>query len=139
MAQCQMVAILLCGARRRIDMTKALFSLDIDGTLDIGDPPGPLTMVMVKRAIERGCIVGTCSDRPLSTQRKLFAQCGIEVAFAVSKHMLDDVKAKFAADTYYHVGDREDLDKRYALLAGFDFLWPDESTQIAWFKAGAGE
>ena len=115
-------------------MTKVLFSLDIDGTLDIGDPPGPLTIEMVKRAIDRGCIVGSCSDRPLSTQRKLFAECGITVEFAVSKHMLDQVKAQFDADIYYHVGDREDLDKRYALLAGFEFLWPDESCEQAWFQ-----
>lgn len=115
-------------------MAKTLFSLDIDGTLDIGDPPGPLTVAMVRRAIERGCIVGSCSDRPLSTQRKLFADCGIVVAFAVSKHMLDEVKSGFEAETYYHIGDREDLDKRYALLAGFDFLWPHESVDLHWFE-----
>jgi hypothetical protein len=114
-------------------MNKPLFSLDIDGTLDIGDPPGPLQIIRVKRAIERGCIVGSCSDRPLSTQRRLFAEHGITVEFAVSKHMLDEVKARFSAHTYYHVGDREDLDKRYALLAGFEFLWPHESTELDWF------
>jgi hypothetical protein len=33
--------------------------------------------------------------------------------------MLPDVKAQFVADIYYHIGDREDLDRRYALDAGF--------------------
>ena len=110
-----------------------LISLDIDGTVDVGDPPGPVTMEMARLAVARGCIVGSCSDRPLSTQRKIFAQHGIEVQFAVSKHMLEQVKAKFEADTYVHVGDREDLDKRYALKAGFDFLWPEEAAEQSWF------
>ena len=110
-----------------------LISLDIDGTVEVGDPPGALTMAMVRRSVERGHIVGSCSDRPLSTQRKIFAAHGIEVQFAVSKHMLDQVKAQFDADTYVHVGDREDLDKRYALKAGFDFLWPDEAAEQEWF------
>ena len=32
-------------------------------------------------------------------------------------------------EEYYHIGDREDLDKRYALAAGFKFLWPDEAAE----------
>ncbi len=110
-----------------------LISLDIDGTVDVGDPPGPVTMEMARLAVARGHIIGSCSDRPLSTQRKIFAGHGIEVQFAVSKHMLDQVKARFVADTYVHIGDREDLDKRYALKAGFDFLWPEEATAMNWF------
>jgi hypothetical protein len=34
------------------------------------------------------------------------------------------------ADIYYHIGDigdREDLDKKYALAAGFEFFWPEEA------------
>ena len=38
-------------------------------------------------------------------------------------------KRKFEAEEYYHIGDREDLDKRYALAAGFKFLWPDEAAE----------
>jgi len=47
--------------------------------------------------------------------------------------MLPDVKAKFVADVYYHIGDREDLDRKYALEAGFEFLWPHEAMVQPWF------
>jgi hypothetical protein len=48
------------------------------------------------------------------------------------------VKAKFEADRYFHIGDREDLDKKYALAAGFEFLWPDEAAAMPWFASGDG-
>ena len=86
-----------------------LISFDIDGTLEVGDPPGIVTMEMVRIAQEKGFLIGSCSDRPISGQRALWDQHNIPVEFAVSKHMLPEVKAKFEADVYYHIGDREDL------------------------------
>ena len=47
--------------------------------------------------------------------------------------MLADVKAKFEAEGYYHIGDREDLDKQNAIRAGFEFLWPHEAVTSPWF------
>ena len=112
-----------------------LISFDIDGTLEVGDPPGVLTMAMVKQVQERwGCLIGSCSDRPISAQRAIWAQHSITIDFAVGKMMLPDVKARFVADVYYHIGDREDLDKRYALDAGFEFLWPHEALIHPWFR-----
>ena len=110
-----------------------LISFDIDGTLEVGDPPGILTMDLVRRTKEMGFLIGSCSDRPLSGQRAIWEQHNIPVDFVVSKHMLPDVKAKFEADVYYHIGDREDLDKKYALEAGFEFLWPHEAITKPWF------
>lgn len=110
-----------------------LLSLDIDGTLEVGDPPGVLTMDMIRVAVANGCIIGSCSDRPLSTQRAIFAAHDIPLEFAVSKHMLPDVMARFEAIAYVHIGDREDLDKRYALAAGFDFRYPEEAVSERWF------
>jgi len=109
-----------------------LISFDIDGTLEVGDPPGILTMEMVRKAKEKGYLIGSCSDRPISGQRAIFEQHNIPMDFAVSKQMLPDVKAEFQADVYYHIGDREDLDKKYALEAGFEFLWPDEAILEPW-------
>lgn len=116
-----------------------LISFDIDGTLDVGDPPGVLTMDMVRRVREKGFLIGSCSDRPISVQRAIWDEHDILVDFAVSKHMLPEVKAKFEAEVYCHIGDREDLDKRYALAAGFDFLWPDEAAIHPWFEPTVAE
>ena len=110
-----------------------LISFDIDGTLEVGDPPGVLTMAMVKRVQQQGYLIGSCSDRPISAQRAIWAQHNIAIDFAVGKLMLPDVKAKFVADVYYHIGDREDLDRKYALEAGFEFLWPHEAIVQPWF------
>ncbi len=110
-----------------------LISFDIDGTLEVGDPPGILTMDMVRMVRDKGFLIGSCSDRPVSIQRAIWESHNIPVDFAVTKHMLPDVKAKFEADVYYHIGDREDLDKKYALEAGFEFLWPNEAAEMPWF------
>ena len=90
---------------------------------------------LVRRVKEKGFLIGSCSDRPMSGQQAIWDQHNIEVDFVVSKQMLPDVMAKFKADVYCHIGDREDLDKRYALEAGFDFLWPDEAILKPWFYA----
>ena len=89
-------------------------------------------MELVRKTKAQGFLVGSCSDRPLSGQRAIFEQHNIPMDFAVSKHMLPDVKAEFQADVYYHIGDREDLDKKVALEAGFEFLWPDEALLEPW-------
>ncbi|MCY3837476.1 MAG: HAD family hydrolase [Gammaproteobacteria bacterium] len=111
-----------------------LISFDIDGTLEEGDPPGILSMDFVREAKILGHFVGSCSDRPISAQRAMWARHGIEVDFAVSKHMLAEVKSQFPADVYYHIGDREDLDKRPAEQAGFEFLWPNEAMERPWLS-----
>ena len=110
-----------------------LISFDIDGTLEVGDPPGVLTMDMVRTVQQKGFLIGSCSDRTLSGQQAIWDQHNIPVHFVVSKQMLPDVKAKFQADVYYHIGDREDLDKKNALDAGFEFLWPHEAILKPWF------
>ena len=110
-----------------------LISFDIDGTLEIGDPPGVLTMEMVRLVRQKGFLIGSCSDRTISGQRAIWEQHEISVDFVVSKHMLPEVKERFAADAYVHIGDREDLDRRYALDAGFEFLWPHEAVAHPYF------
>lgn len=113
-----------------------LVSFDIDGTLEEGDPPGILTMDFVRQAKDQGLLVGSCSDRPISAQKALWERHGIDVDFTVSKHMLGEVKASFDAEVYYHIGDREDLDKRPAEQAGFLFLWPHEAVAMPWTATG---
>ena len=110
---------------------KILISFDIDGTLEVGDPPGPVTLDMVRRARESGCIIGTCSDRPLRAQQELMDRNNIQVDFVSLKHNMREVRTAFEVERYYHVGDSE-LDRHFALRAGFDFLWREAAVSEPW-------
>ena len=48
-----------------------LISFDIDGTLEVGDPPGYITIARVRQALGLGYIVGSCSDWPVSRQQRM--------------------------------------------------------------------
>ena len=108
-----------------------LISFDIDGTLEVGDPPGNITLDMVRRAQSLGYLIGSCSDRPLSYQQQLWKRHNIVVDFTALKHRLDEVKARFEAEVYYHIGDT-DMDDFFASRAGFRFLWVGTITQPDW-------
>jgi hypothetical protein len=108
-----------------------LISFDIDGTLDVGDPPGIITMDMVRLIKTLGYFIGSCSDRTISYQRQLWAQHNISVDFMVLKHQLADVKAQFQTETYYHIGDT-DLDRFFATRAGFRFVKADTTSCQPW-------
>jgi hypothetical protein len=108
-----------------------LISFDIDGTLEVGEPPGIVPVALVREAKRLGYLVGSCSDRPIGFQRDLWERLRIAVDFTVLKHHLADVKARFAATAYYHIGDT-DTDDYYATAAGFSFLRADVSTRQRW-------
>jgi hypothetical protein len=105
----------------------SLLSFDIDGTLEIGDPPGVIPIALVRRAKTLGYLVGSCSDRPISFQEAMWQRLGVVADFTVLKHRLAELKARFAAARYYHVGDTE-LDEDVATAAGFRFLRADAAT-----------
>ncbi|MEE8422368.1 MAG: HAD family hydrolase [Dehalococcoidia bacterium] len=98
-----------------------LISFDIDGTLEVGDPPGAITLATVMQAHELGIVIGSCSDRPVRIQREMWEEHGVPMSFTVLKQHLDSVRDSFAADHYLHVGD-SDVDRSMAEQAGFDFL-----------------
>lgn len=108
-----------------------LISFDIDGTLEVGDPPGCITLEVVRAAQAAGCIVGSCSDRTVSNQQRIWRENGIGMEFTVLKHQLPQVKAEFAAERYAHIGDTE-LDRQYAERAGFEFLLPEGPVTELW-------
>ena len=110
---------------------RILFSLDIDGTLEIGDPAGPITLTQVRELINRGYIVGSGSDRVIAEQRAMWKKHGIPVHFVAQKHRLDETRSNFQhLDRYIHIGDTE-VDKRYAEMHGFEFFYPEEFCSIA--------
>jgi hypothetical protein len=108
-----------------------LISFDIDGTLEVGDPPGLITMDMVRAIKALGYVIGSGSDRPLSSQRHLWESHHIVVDFTALKHRLSEVKARFRAEAYYHIGDT-DMDRFLAERAGFHFVRADAAVCQAW-------
>ena len=103
-----------------------LLSLDIDGTLEVGDPPGRITVDWIRRALAAGYIVGSASDRTMSDQRQLWAQHELEMAFVGHKHKLDEIRERFPEATrWIHIGDG-DADHLYAVKHGFEFHWIHE-------------
>jgi hypothetical protein len=108
-----------------------LISFDIDGTLEMGDPPGLITMPMVRAIKALGYLIGSGSDRQLSDQRRLWESHRLIVDFTALKHQLADVKANFRAEAYYHIGDT-DMDRLLAERAGFRFLSVEDVARQAW-------
>lgn len=102
-----------------------LVSFDIDGTLEDGDPPGPLEMALVRRAQILGYLVGSASDRTLREQRRMWERRGITPDFVSHKHHLHQVAATFPVGRMVHIGDTH-VDRHYALLAGFEFFFATE-------------
>jgi len=102
-------------------------SFDIDGTMEFGDPPGPITVDLVRRVAELGHVVGSASDRTRSNQTEAWELHGVDVAFVGGKHHLHEVRQTIDAERYLHIGDTP-VDHYYARLAGFDFLFVEELT-----------
>ena len=100
-----------------------LVSFDIDGTLEVGDPPGVITLDLVRRSRALGYLIGSSSDRVVSDQQRLWQRAGIEMDFIGHKHKLDEVRARFPQATrLIHIGDG-DADQIYAVKHGFEFHW----------------
>ena len=72
-----------------------LVSFDIDGTLEIGDPPGIIPIALVRRAQALGYLVGSCSDRPVSFQAEMWRRH--EIAQGLEMHLSDDAPAETKA------------------------------------------
>ena len=109
-----------------------LLSFDIDGTLEDGDPPGPVAMSLASRAMSLGYVVGSASDRTLRDQANVWARRGIEPDFVSHKHTLEEIALRFPAARRVHVGDTE-VDRYYARLAGFEFIMaPSVTEEVAW-------
>ena len=103
-----------------------LVSFDIDGTMEFGDPPGPITIEVVHAARDAGWIVGSASDRTRRDQQLRWDERAVPVDFVSHKHHLVEVRARFEAVTCIHIGDT-DVDQYYATQAGFRFFFDHES------------
>ncbi|MBW8825675.1 MAG: HAD family hydrolase [Acidobacteria bacterium] len=102
-----------------------LVSFDIDGTLETGDPPGPISIEMVREAKARGHVIGSASDRTVAFQRRMWEEHEVEVDFVGHKHHLADIISKFECSRLLHIGDTT-VDEHYARLAGLEFFFADK-------------
>jgi hypothetical protein len=100
-------------------------SFDIDGTLEFGDPPGPIDVALVVAVAQLGHVIGSGSDRTRADQVRLWSAHGVDVHFTGGKHDLPAVRGRHVAARYVHIGDTV-VDKQYAQAAGFDFYWSYE-------------
>lgn len=91
-------------------------------------------MVMVRKALAHGCIIGSCSDKPVSVQQAIWASYDIPVSFTLPKAGLYALKAQFEADAYFHIGDTE-IDQQYAREGGIEFLWMHVGPTEPWLEA----
>ena len=108
-----------------------LISFDIDGTLEVGEPPGLISVAMLRQVKRLGYLIGSCSDRPISYQERMWEQLGIAADFTVLKHRLAELKATFTAEGYYHIGDT-DVDHFFASEAGFRSFRADATVLRGW-------
>ena len=108
-----------------------LISFDIDGTLEVGEPPGVITMDMGRAIQALGYVIGSGSDRLHSDQRHLWECHHIVVDFTAFKHRLADIKAQFQVEAYYYIGDTK-MDRFLAERAGFRFVKADAAVCQAW-------
>lgn len=102
-----------------------IVSFDIDGTLEDGNPPGPLPMDLVGKAQALGYLVGSSSDRTVREQVKMWANRGIQPDFVGHKHNLDQLAKRYPVGRRIHIGDT-DVDAYYAREAEFEFYFATE-------------
>lgn len=108
-----------------IEPRPTLVSFDIDETLEIGHPPGPLPLSLVLDAKARGYIIGSASDRVRSDQQRLWDTHGVEVDFVMHKHHLASLRERHPGARFIHIGDGP-ADEHYAKEAGFEFWFPQD-------------
>jgi hypothetical protein len=100
---------------------RVVVSFDIDGTMEFGEPPGPIPVAFVADLVAEGHVVGCASDRGRSSQAPLWHSHGVELHFVGGKHHLPEVRAAYRAERYVHIGDTH-VDRHYAGLAEFEFV-----------------
>ena len=69
-----------------VPRARIVISFDIDGTMEFGDPPGPVSASIARELVDRGCILGVASDWAMSCQAPEWARHGIAPRFVGGKH-----------------------------------------------------
>ena len=99
-----------------------VISYDIDGTLENGEPSGPIKADEIKHHQSKGNIVGSCSQNDIWEQAQTWEELGITPDFMVLKDArnLRIVQNTWPdASLYIHIGDWVGLDDVIAKQAGW--------------------
>lgn len=107
-----------------LDRIPFLVSFDIDGTLESGDPPGPFSLEVARRAKSLGYVIGSSSDRTIAEQEAMWLAANIDFDFVCRKHEMEPLISRYSCERYVHIGDT-DHDRECALGAGFEFVFTD--------------
>jgi hypothetical protein len=108
-----------------------VISFDLDGTLQFGDPPGPIPCTTVRALRQAGAAVGSASDRTARDQIRLWQRFGLEADFAVAKAQLRLIPSRYPTRRLVHIGDRF-ADYLEASNAGALFVHVDALTSSEW-------
>ena len=108
-----------------------VISLDLDGTLEFGDPPGPITPAIVRALQQATAAVGSASDRTARDQARLWQRFSLEPDFVVVKAQLRSIPARYPSRLLVHIGDRF-ADHLEAINAGALFVHVDTLSVTEW-------
>lgn len=108
--------------------TKA-FAFDRDGTLEWGNPPGPVKREHLIELRRLGYDIGGSGSQLPEEQYANWRNHGIEPDFAVFKSDLRTLSTRYESIT--HVGD-DISDKEISRNAGFDYFTPYEF--VLWIR-----
>ncbi|MDA0365956.1 MAG: HAD family hydrolase [Chloroflexi bacterium] len=118
---------------RILGVERLVVSFDIDGTLEFGDPNGPVVSELVRTLQRAQVVVGSASDRTVLDQRRVWAAADLEPAFVVVKNHLRFVPERHPSDLLIHVGDRF-ADELEAANAGAVFVHVDALSWEEWLE-----
>ncbi|MBP1448847.1 MAG: HAD family hydrolase [Thermoproteus sp.] len=110
-------------------MASAVYAFDCDGTLEFGNPPGPVKIEQLMQMSSRGIVVVIVSDS--GNCARLWKENGgpfLHVSGGATSgdqrtNALLAVKRMFQAERYVYVSDNPGDDKRSA-DAGFEYVYP---------------
>lgn len=101
-----------------------LVAFDVDGTLEVGDPRGPIKLDDVRRLKEAGLIVGIVGAREKVEGRLVGLDFYME-GDPYKERNLKELASRFKPALAIYVADRPS-DREAALRAGFCYLKPDD-------------
>lgn len=99
----------------------SLISFDIDGTLEVGDPPELSLSAPSDERVTAATSSGVARTGTVRYQEELWAQHGVTMDFVIVKQGLLTIKSTFDIEQHLHIGDT-DVDALIARQAGFSFL-----------------